>query len=45
MVFLPSQKKRAELAVKAVEKAIKNENQELICWRDVPVDELSLIHI
>ena len=39
MVFLPSQKKRAELAVQAVEKAIKNENQELICWRDVPVDE------
>ena len=24
---------------KAVEKAINNEKQELICWRDVPVDE------
>ena len=39
MVFLPSKKKRAELAIQAVEKAIKNENQELICWRDVPIDE------
>ena len=39
MVFLPSPKKRAQLAIQAVEKAIKNENQELICWRDVPVDE------
>ena len=39
MVFLPSNFKRANLGIKAIEKAIRNEGQELIGWRDVPVDK------
>ena len=39
MVFLPSSIKRANLGIKAIEKAIRNEGQELIGWRDVPVDK------
>ena len=39
MVFLPSNVKRAELGINAIEKAIINEGQELIGWRDVPVDK------
>ena len=39
MVFLPSNVKRANLGIKAIEKAIINEGQELIGWRDVPVDK------
>ena len=39
MVFLPSNIKRAKIGIKAIEKAIRNEGQELIGWRDVPVDK------
>mgnify|MGYP003318019833 CR=1 FL=1 len=39
MVFLPSNIKRANLGIIAIEKAISNEGQELIGWRDVPVDK------
>ena len=38
MVFLPSDQRRAKLAINSIETAIKNEKQELITWRDVPVD-------
>jgi glutamate synthase (NADPH/NADH) large chain len=38
MVFLPSNPQRAKLAIDSIETAIRNENQELITWRDVPVD-------
>ena len=38
MVFLPSDQRRANLAINSIETAIKNEKQELITWRDVPVD-------
>ena len=39
MVFLPHQKQRAKLGIQAIEKAIENEGQDLIGWRDVPVDK------
>ena len=38
MVFLPSDKKRAQLAIDSIENIINGEMQELITWRDVPVD-------
>src|SRR6056300_238599 len=38
MVFLPSDQRRAKLAINSIETVIKNEKQELITWRDVPVD-------
>ncbi len=42
MVFLPPDKDKANLAIAAIEKAIKNEGQNLIGWRDVPVDNTVL---
>ena len=39
MVFLPSNIKKAKIGIKAIEKAIRNEGQKLIGWRDVPVDK------
>ena len=38
MVFLPSDEKRAQLAIDSIENIINSEMQELITWRDVPVD-------
>ena len=38
MVFLPNDKTRSGIAMNAIEKAISNEGQVLIGWRDVPVD-------
>ena len=42
MVFLPPDKDKANLAIAAIEEAIKNEGQNLIGWRDVPVDNTVL---
>ena len=38
MVFLPNDKTRSGIAMNAIEKAISNEGQVLIGWRDVPID-------
>jgi len=38
LIFLPQSKKERSLCVDALEKSIKKEGQELIGWRDVPVD-------
>ena len=38
MVFLPSDPTKCDLAAGAIEKAIDQEGQVLIGWRDVPVD-------
>ncbi len=39
MVFLPNDKTRASIAQNAIEKAISDEGQIFIGWRDVPTDD------
>ena len=38
LVFLPKDTAQQEYCVNAIEQVIKNENFELIAWRDVPTD-------
>lgn len=42
MIFLSPDKKKASEAVKRLEEIVKEENQELIGWRNVPTDNSSM---